>query len=119
MFVCIIFFFLSISGFVKEKHKHGALESSGVALESLSLQSNGALSSFSDFLESLGCDAGTFLPQKMQRWNPSVFRWNPDSRKIMGRWNHSVVFWNLGGATLERFSRKNAALESLRVSLIS
>jgi len=91
MFVCIIFF-LSVSGFVKEKHKHGALESSGVALESLFPQHNGALESFSDFLESWGCDAATFLPQKMQRWNPSVFRWNPDSRMIMGRWSHSVIF---------------------------
>ena len=41
----------------------------------------------------------------MQRWNPSVFRWNPDSRKIMGRWNPPVFRWNLIPA-------KNAAGES-------
>ena len=61
MFVCIIFF-LAVSGFVKEKHKHGALESSGVALESLFPQNNGALESSSVSLE-------------------------PDSRKKMSRWN--------------------------------
>ena len=41
----------------------------------------------------------------MQRWNPSVFRWNPDSRKIMGRWNPPVFRWNLIPA-------KNEPLES-------
>ena len=75
--------------------KNAAGESSGVALESLFPHENGALESFSDFLESWGWYAGTFLPQKMQRWNPSVFRWNPDSRKIMGRWNPPVFRWNL------------------------
>ena len=64
MFVCSVFF-LSVSGFVKEKHKQGALEPSDVALESLFPQNNGPLEPFSDFLESWGCVAGTFLPQKM------------------------------------------------------
>ena len=45
----------------------------------------------------------------MGRWNPPVLRWNPYSRKIMGRWNPSVIFWNLGGATLERLSRKKCS----------
>ena len=79
--------------------KHGALESSGVALECVFPQNHVALESFSDFLESLGCDAGKFLSQKKQRWNPSVFRWNPDSFKIMGRWKSSSV-------SLEPDSRK-------------
>ena len=103
--------------FIKEKHKHGALESSAVALESLFPQDNGALEAFSDFLESGVCVAGTLLPQKMQRWNPSGVALEslfPQKNGALESSSDSLDSW---GATLERFSRKKTALESLRVSL--
>ena len=68
-------------------------------------QENGALEFLGAALECCCAALESVLPQKMQRWNPSVFRWNPDSRKIMGRWNPAVFRWNLIPA-------KNGALES-------
>ena len=58
-------------------------------------QENGALEFLGAALECCCAALELFLPQKMQRWNPSVFRWNPDSRKIMGRWNPPVFRWSL------------------------
>ena len=58
-------------------------------------QENGALEFLGAALECCCAALDFVLPQKMQRWNPSVFRWNPYSRKIMGRWNPPVFRWNL------------------------
>ena len=62
---------------------------------------------------------GTFFRKEVGRWNRPVSRWNPYSRKTVGRWNPQVVFWNLGVRRWKVSAAKNAALESLRVSLAS
>ena len=68
----------------------------------------------------LGCvSLERFSRKKCSAEIPSVLRWNPYSRKIMGRWNPPVIFWILGVRRWNVSPAKNAALESLRVSLES
>ena len=89
--------------------KNAARESFRVSQESSFLQNNGPLEiSRCGAGMLLGC-AGIFLPQKMQRRNPSVSRGNPDSRRIMGRWNFPGAALECCCDALESFCRKKCS----------